>query len=128
MDVSYLLIFTPDNSVDYSYHLECVTDRERFFVPFQAFGAAGITDSHSGLLDFPNDILLGDNPVGEVDSVEFVTMPANVTILPLGVQNINNRPKIPLSYETMLAADVGEDLYRFPIRAQSIVSKVIVVT
>lgn len=42
IDVSYILTFTPQERVDYSYNLECVTEREKFLVPIQAIGVRGI--------------------------------------------------------------------------------------
>ncbi|KAI9095517.1 hypothetical protein DFS34DRAFT_651319 [Phlyctochytrium arcticum] len=44
MEVKYTLQFLPEEEIDYSYHLVCITEREKFVVPFTAIGSRGLLD------------------------------------------------------------------------------------
>lgn len=56
MEVQFLLTFNPEEKVDYSYNIVCVTEREKFILPVRAIGARG-------LLDFPDEIPFTTCPV-----------------------------------------------------------------
>ncbi|KAJ3287536.1 hypothetical protein HK104_008544 [Borealophlyctis nickersoniae] len=73
MEIPYILRFTPEKTIDYSYNLVCTTDREKFLVPIRAIGARA-------LLDFPDSIVFSDAPVNYK------------TTKTLLVRNIGNRP------------------------------------
>lgn len=45
IEVQFLLKFTPTEYRDYSYDIECVTEREKFIVPVRALGPRGILSS-----------------------------------------------------------------------------------
>jgi hydrocephalus-inducing protein len=56
MEVTYLILFTPDEKKDYHLELVCITEREKFVVPVRAVGVRA-------LLDFPDDIHFPASPV-----------------------------------------------------------------
>jgi len=56
MEVQYIVRFSPEAKVDYSYDLTVVTEREKFIVPIRAVGCRA-------LLDFPEKIDFGSVPV-----------------------------------------------------------------
>ncbi|KAJ3332957.1 hypothetical protein HDU76_012454, partial [Blyttiomyces sp. JEL0837] len=72
MEVQFMLKFLPEENIDYSYNLVCITEREKFLLPIRAFGARG-------LLDFPDEVNFSDCPVRFVSTK---------TLL---VRNIGNR-------------------------------------
>ena len=41
MQVSFILVFKPEEHVDYVCDLVCVTEREKFLLPIKAIGARG---------------------------------------------------------------------------------------
>lgn len=67
MEAQFVLRFTPPDSFDYSFIIECVTERETFFVPIFAIGNRGISESNSykslAIIDLNDDILFGRCPV-----------------------------------------------------------------
>ena len=56
MSVSYMIRFSPEAKIDYSYNLEVVTEREKFHVPIVAQGKRS-------MIDFPDEIDFGLCPV-----------------------------------------------------------------
>lgn len=56
MEVSYIVRFSPEAKIDYSYDLTVVTEREKFIVPLRAIGCRA-------LLDFPDYLDFGAVPV-----------------------------------------------------------------
>ncbi|KAJ3022533.1 hypothetical protein HKX48_005950 [Thoreauomyces humboldtii] len=56
MDVTYVVSFTPEANVDYSYNLVCTTEREVFLVPIKATGARAI-------FDLPDELRFSSCPV-----------------------------------------------------------------
>jgi len=56
MEVSYVVRFSPEAKLDYSYDLIVVTEREKFIVPIRAVGCRA-------LLDFPDSLDFGAVPV-----------------------------------------------------------------
>ncbi|KAJ3270503.1 hypothetical protein HDV01_007759 [Terramyces sp. JEL0728] len=55
MEIPYIIKFNPEENVDYSLNLVCVTEREQFVIPIKAIGARGI-------LDLPDQILFQEVP------------------------------------------------------------------
>ncbi len=56
MEVQYIVRFSPEAKIDYSYDLTVVTEREKFIVPIRAVGCRA-------LLDFPDSVDFGAVPV-----------------------------------------------------------------
>lgn len=56
MEISYIIKFSPEAKVDYSYDLMVVTEREKFIVPIRAVGCRA-------MLDFPDALDFGLVPV-----------------------------------------------------------------
>ena len=56
MEISYVIKFSPETKMDYSYDLMIVTEREKFIVPIRAVG-------HRSMLDFPDTLDFGLVPV-----------------------------------------------------------------
>jgi len=56
MELVYIVRFSPEAKIDYSYDLIIVTERECFIVPIRAAGCRAI-------LDFPDVIDFGNPPV-----------------------------------------------------------------
>lgn len=56
MEISYIIRFSPEAKVDYSYDLMVVTEREKFIVPIRAVGCRA-------MLDFPDTLDFGLVPV-----------------------------------------------------------------
>ena len=56
MEVSYVVRFSPEAKIDYSYDLTVVTEREKFIVPIRAVGCRA-------QLDFPETLNFGAVPV-----------------------------------------------------------------
>lgn len=56
MEVSYIVRFSPEAKIDYSYDLTVITEREKFVVPIRAVGCRA-------LLDFPDNLHFGPVPV-----------------------------------------------------------------
>jgi len=56
MEVSYVIRFSPEAKIDYSYDLTVITEREKFIVPIRATGCRS-------LLDFPDTLDFGPVPV-----------------------------------------------------------------
>jgi hydrocephalus-inducing protein len=56
MEVSYIVRFSPEAKIDYSYDLTVITEREKFIVPIRAVGCRA-------LLDFPDNLDFGPVPV-----------------------------------------------------------------
>ena len=56
MEISYIIKFSPETKMDYSYDLMVVTEREKFVVPIRAVG-------HRSMLDFPDTLDFGLVPV-----------------------------------------------------------------
>ncbi|KAJ3206444.1 hypothetical protein HDU82_004517 [Entophlyctis luteolus] len=56
IEVQFLLKFSPEDKIDYSYNLVCITEREKFLLPIRAIGARG-------LLDVPDEISFSLCPV-----------------------------------------------------------------
>ena len=56
MEVQYIVRFSPEAKLDYSYDLTVVTEREKFIVPIRAVGCRA-------LLDFPDTVDFGGVPV-----------------------------------------------------------------
>lgn len=56
MEVSYVIRFSPEAKIDYSYDLMVVTEREKFVVPIRAVGCRA-------MLDFPDSLDFGLVPV-----------------------------------------------------------------
>ena len=42
MEAQFVLRFTPPDCFDYAYTIECITERETFFVPIIAVGNRGM--------------------------------------------------------------------------------------
>jgi hydrocephalus-inducing protein len=90
MEIQFLLKFAPEEEIDYTYNLVCVTEREKFLLPIKAYGARGEKSCRNsfyfvsylpllGILDFPDNITFSDCPV------KFLTTKT------LFVRNIGNR-------------------------------------
>ncbi|KAH6588049.1 hypothetical protein BASA50_010912 [Batrachochytrium salamandrivorans] len=71
MGVSFIVKFKPEENIDYSHSLVCVTEREKFILPIKAMGARGV-------LDLPDHVLFPECPVNH---------PSTKTLL---VKNIGN--------------------------------------
>lgn len=56
MEISYIIKFSPETKMDYSYDLMIVTEREKFIVPIRAVG-------YRSMLDFPDTLDFGLVPV-----------------------------------------------------------------
>jgi hydrocephalus-inducing protein len=56
MEISFLVQFSPEAKIDYSYDLNVVTEREKFIVPIRAIGCKAV-------LDFPDSLDFGRVPV-----------------------------------------------------------------
>ena len=56
MEISYIIKFSPEAKIDYSYDLMIVTEREKFEVPIRAVGCRA-------MLDFPDTLDFGLVPV-----------------------------------------------------------------
>ncbi len=56
MEISFLVKFSPEAKIDYSYDLNVVTEREKFVVPIRAIGCKAV-------LDFPDALDFGRVPV-----------------------------------------------------------------
>lgn len=56
MEISYVIKFSPEAKIDYSYDLQVVTEREKFIVPIRAVGCRA-------MLDFPDSLDFGLVPV-----------------------------------------------------------------
>ena len=56
MEISYVIKFSPEAKIDYSYDLMVVTEREKFVVPIRAVGCRA-------MLDFPDALEFGLVPV-----------------------------------------------------------------
>ena len=56
MEISYVIKFSPEAKIDYSYDLMIVTEREKFVVPIRAVGCRA-------MLDFPDSLDFGLVPV-----------------------------------------------------------------
>lgn len=56
MEISYVIRFSPEAKIDYSYDLMIVTEREKFMVPIRAVGCRA-------MLDFPDQLDFGLVPV-----------------------------------------------------------------
>jgi hydrocephalus-inducing protein len=56
MSVSYMVRFSPEAKIDYTYNLEVVTEREKFHVPIVAVGKRS-------MIDFPDEVDFGLCPV-----------------------------------------------------------------
>jgi len=56
MEISYIIKFSPETKMDYSYDLMIVTEREKFIVPIRAVG-------YKSMLDFPDTLDFGLVPV-----------------------------------------------------------------
>jgi hydrocephalus-inducing protein len=56
MEISYVIKFSPEAKIDYSYDLMIVTEREKFEVPIRAVGCRA-------MLDFPDTLDFGLVPV-----------------------------------------------------------------
>lgn len=56
MEISYVIKFSPEAKIDYSYDLMVVTEREKFVVPIRAVGCRA-------MLDFPDSLDFGLVPV-----------------------------------------------------------------
>lgn len=56
MEISYVIRFSPEDKIDYSYDLMIVTEREKFVVPIRAVGCRA-------MLDFPDNLDFGLVPV-----------------------------------------------------------------
>jgi hypothetical protein len=56
MEITYIIKFSPETKMDYSYDLMVVTEREQFIVPIRAVG-------HRSMLDFPDTLDFGLVPV-----------------------------------------------------------------
>ena len=56
MEISYVIQFSPEAKIDYSYDLMVVTEREKFVVPIRAVGSRA-------MLDFPDQLDFGLVPV-----------------------------------------------------------------
>jgi len=59
MEISYVVKFSPETKMDYSYDLMIVTEREKFIVPIRAVG-------YRSMLDFPDTLDFGLVPVKHV--------------------------------------------------------------
>lgn len=59
MEISYIIKFSPETKMDYSYDLMVVTEREKFIVPIRAVG-------YRSMLDFPDTLDFGLVPVKHV--------------------------------------------------------------
>lgn len=56
MEISYVIKFSPEAKIDYSYDLMVVTEREKFVVPIRAVGCRA-------MIDFPDSLDFGLVPV-----------------------------------------------------------------
>ena len=56
MEISFVVQFSPEAKIDYSYDLNIVTEREKFIVPIRAIGCKAV-------LDFPDSLDFGRVPV-----------------------------------------------------------------
>jgi len=56
MSISYVIRFSPEAKIDYTYNLVVVTERERYHVPIVAVGKRS-------MIDFPDIIDFGHCPV-----------------------------------------------------------------
>ena len=56
MEISFLVKFSPEAKIDYSYDLVVVTEREKFIVPIVAIGKRA-------MIDFPDMLDFGSCPV-----------------------------------------------------------------
>ena len=59
MEISYVIKFSPEAKIDYSYDLMVVTEREKFIVPIRAVGCRA-------MLDFPDTLDFGLVPVKHI--------------------------------------------------------------
>ena len=59
MEISYIIKFSPEAKIDYSYDLMIVTEREKFIVPIRAIGCRA-------MLDFPDQLDFGLVPVKNI--------------------------------------------------------------
>lgn len=53
MDISFIIRFSPEAKIDYSYDLIVETEREKFIVPIRAIGKRAMID-FPDVLDFDN--------------------------------------------------------------------------
>jgi hydrocephalus-inducing protein len=81
MEIQYIIRFSPEAKIDYSYDLVVVTEREKFVVPILAIGKRSMID-FPDLLDFENCPVkyVTEKPViirnlGEKTTKWFLTMP-----------------------------------------------------
>lgn len=49
MEISYVIRFSPEAKIDYSFDLQIVTEREKFIVPIRAVGCRA-------MIDFPDQL------------------------------------------------------------------------
>jgi hydrocephalus-inducing protein len=56
MDIAFVVRFSPEAKIDYSFDLVIVTEREKFVVPIVATGKRA-------MIDFPDEISFGLCPV-----------------------------------------------------------------
>ena len=56
MEITFIIKFSPEAKIDYSYDLQIVTEREKFIVPIRAVGCRA-------MLDFPDSLDFGLVPV-----------------------------------------------------------------
>jgi len=56
MEISYIVKFSPESKIDYSYDLNVLTEREKFVVPIRAIGCKAI-------VEFPDILEFGRVPV-----------------------------------------------------------------
>ena len=54
LEVSFLIKFSPDAKIDYSYDLKIITEREKFVVPIVATGRKALLN-FPDIIDFGND-------------------------------------------------------------------------
>ena len=72
MEISYVIKFSPETKMDYSYDLMVVTEREKFIVPIRAVG-------YRSMLDFP-------------DTLDFALVPVkHVAEKPVMIRNIGEK-------------------------------------
>lgn len=63
MVATYVVKFTPDEHIDYSYKIVCITEREKFCIQLKAIGARGLMSFILGLIDLPDEISFPESPV-----------------------------------------------------------------
>jgi hydrocephalus-inducing protein len=56
MDITFIIRFSPEAKIDYSYDLVVVTEREKFIVPIVAVGKRA-------MIEFPDELEFGNCPV-----------------------------------------------------------------